>query len=331
MASTCYFELRNASTRATDSLSADLTRHLHTRQYLGKALVLCSRPAIMLSAMRKQWLRLARGAQKQRASTLDADKILKYTHVITHMQHVTFTAKTPLEHPDADIYILHPDTSALMPPQCWSVYIDCKVSLRSAKTILEQLPSDALVIDYTHAKIWAKRGLAPKTALEKRVRSSWQQTQQFLKTYHIDVTTFNNGKIQNVEAIDDALDTLLAMSHKFLATANEFQRALELARPLRLPKKLREEYDAFILLAHRVQALSPSAFSQRFLEAYNEDDTFLLNDNGKKLLAWTGETLPEALARHRSAGRCHLIAALQTIPHGKTTAAYRQSIILGAL
>jgi hypothetical protein len=306
-----YFELRTAAARGTDSLPADLARHLHTRQYLGKTVVLCNRPAVMLSAMRKQWLKLSRLAQKQRASTLNADKLLKYTHVITHMQHLTFTTKTPLEHPDADLYILHPDDAALMPPQCWSVYVDCKLGARNAKALVAQLPAEALVIDYTRSDIWDKLGLEPKTALEARVRDSWQQARQFLKTYQIDIAAFTNGKLQNVEAIDDALDTLLAVSHKFLAVANEFQRALELARPLRIPKKLREEYDSFILLAHRVQALSPGAFTQRFLETYNEDDTFFLND--KQRLAWTGETPAEAAIRHAAAGRRHLADALQSL------------------
>lgn len=308
-----FFELRTASARGTDSLSADIARHLHTRQYLGKAVIICNRPPIVLSAMRKQWLKLSRTAQKQRASTLNADKILKYTHTIAHMQHLRFTTKTPLEQPEADVYILAPENATQMPAQCWSVYIDAKVNAEATNALLAQLPAEALVVDYTHSGAWSKLGLAPKKALEARVHSNWQQAQQFLQTYKIDVTTFMDDKVQNVEAIDDALDTLLAISHTFLTVANEFQRTLELARPLRLPKKQRELYDLFILLAHRVQALSPGAFSQRFLEIYGEDDSLFLHDNTRSHRIWTGETPAEAISRHLGAGRQHLASALQGI------------------
>src|SRR5882762_3070435 len=71
----CYFELRKQSARGTESIIADMMRHLHTRQHLGKALVICDHPLVVLSAARKQWLKLSRIIQKQRASTLNADKI----------------------------------------------------------------------------------------------------------------------------------------------------------------------------------------------------------------------------------------------------------------
>src|SRR6476660_4446110 len=91
-----YLESRKALARGTDSLAADIMRHLHTRQHLGSAVIICEQPVGMLSAGRKQWLKLSRSLQKQRAGTLNADKILKYTHTITRMQHMGFSAKTPL-------------------------------------------------------------------------------------------------------------------------------------------------------------------------------------------------------------------------------------------
>jgi hypothetical protein len=75
------------------------------------------------------------------------------------------------------------------------------------------------------------------------------------------------------------------LSHKFLQAAKEFQRAIELARPLRLSSDVRRQYDMLVLLAHRVQALSPGAFTQQFLEVYNEDDTFFLYDRAHETAA----------------------------------------------
>ena len=114
--------------------------------------------------------------------------------------------------------------------------------------------------------------------------------------------------------MDDALDTLLGgHSREFMQLANDFQHALELARPLRLSKTLRVYYDSLILLAHRVQALMPGSFNKQFLEVYNEDDTFFLYDPARKLTSLGVETLEEVLARHVEAGRHNLAHSLRTL------------------
>jgi hypothetical protein len=118
-----YFELRKRSAKGTDSLIADMMRHFHTREYLGKALIICEQPTVTLSAARKQWLKLARIIQKQRASTLNADKILKYTHAIAHMQHLQFSYKDPLQDPDSGIYFLSPQQVHLLPNRCFTIYV----------------------------------------------------------------------------------------------------------------------------------------------------------------------------------------------------------------
>lgn len=309
-----YIELRKASARGSDSLAADLTRHLHSRQYLGKTLVLCDKPAITLGAMHKQWLKLTRVIQKQRASTLNADKILKYTHTITHMQRLDFTIKPPETQPNADVYVLGSEQATRVPPQCWSTYICMPLDSVAGKSLVAQTPDDALIVDYRQQAFWETLGLAPKKQLEHRVEEGWRQASSFLAMHHIDISGFAGSRVQNVEAIDNALDILLTVSHKFLAVAGEFQRILELARPIKLTKPVRERYDSFILLAHRVQALCPSPFTQRFLQMYNEDDTiFLLHDAGKQYLAWSNENLAEAIARHTQAGRTNLAKALQAL------------------
>lgn len=318
MSSICFIEERSASAHGSSSLAADVSRHLHARQYLGKAVVLCDQPITMLSAVRKQWLKLARVIQKQRAATLNADKILKYTHTITHMQNMEFTVKSPSEQPGADVYILDSKTIQL-PPQCWSAYICAKIN--GGLHFANQMPTEALIIDYEQSTDWQSLGLEPKKLLEQRVKQGWRQAHDFLRSYDININNFYDGQRQNVDAIDDALDTLLAVSHKFLSVASEFQRTLELARPIRLSKEVRQEYDNFILLAHRVQALGRSPFTQRFIEIYNEDDTFFLHDRGKRLLAEIfGQNLATVLERHRKAGRYNLAKALQNKAHAASKA-----------
>jgi len=306
-----YFELRKISGRGTtDGLAADMMRHLYTRQYLGKTVVVCNGPAIgMVSAARKQWLKLARTLQRQRASTLNADKILKYTHGIAHMQRLKFSAKPPLEQPEADLFFLTPDRLQNLPAQCLTVYITCEATNLQLRLLQEQLPPDAVVVDYLSNELSAI-GLEPKKKLELGVAESWRQVKQFLGQYQIDISKLDKNDIRSVEAMDDALDTLLSVSHRFLSVASEFQRALELARPMHINKPLRETYDSFILIAHRVQALTPGAFSRQFLQIYNEDDTYFLYDQGHELLIGFGESLEESHARHVRAGRKHLAQAL---------------------
>jgi hypothetical protein len=162
---------------------------------------------------------------------------------------------------------------------------------------------------------WEEMGLAPKANLESRVTNTWREAQDFLQNINVDTEKLIVDGIHDPEAMDDALDTILGgHGHAFLQVANAFQHALELARPLRLKKEVRSAYDSLILLAHRVQALRPEAYNHRFLEAYNEDDTFFLYDIGhaRKNLVGT-ETLAEAHARHKAAGRHNLATSLQSL------------------
>lgn len=306
----CYFELRKQSARGTDSIAADIMRHLHTRQHLGKAIIICDQPVPLLAAGRKQWLKIARNIQKQRASTLNADKILKYTHTITHMQHMRFSARPPLDAPEADVYFLTPSDCSTMPIHCFSAYLATHLPPAAVSHVTTQLPPEALLVDYSHTASWETFGLQPKAALEGQVSTAWKKVTSFLDSQDIAIDTLMEGSIQDIEAMDNALDTLLDTSHQFLQVANEFQRTLELARPLRISRSVRHQYDMAVLLAYRVQALSPGAYSQRFLESYNEDDTFFLYDTAKRRFISSHESLADAVRRHQAAGRMRLALAL---------------------
>ncbi|HSX35500.1 MAG TPA: hypothetical protein VLH84_01040 [Patescibacteria group bacterium] len=306
----CYFELRRPGARGDGSIVADMMRHLHTRQYLGCALVFCAQSQATLSNARKQWLKLSRVVQKQRAQTLNADKIVKYTHTIAHMQHMVFSARPPLEEPGAEVYFAVPG-STVVPLKCWSVYVLEPLQADQIDSLLAQLPGNALVVDYCHMPGWEQAGVLPKTELEAHVTSQWQRVDQFLRGSGIDCAQLTPGGNPNAENMDNALDTLLGESEPFLQLADQFQRALELARPLKINRQLRSEYDSFALLAHRVQALSPIAFSQRFLETYNEDDSFLAYEQAGDLRQVGLETAAQAIARHTAAGRLVLARAIR--------------------
>lgn len=314
MPTSCYVELRKSAARGTESVIADAMRHLHTRQHLGKTVIVHHQPASILSPSRKQWLKLTRNLQKQRSSTLNADKILKYTHGITRMQRMRFSAKTPLEQPDGDVYFLRPQELITMPINCWSLYVLCALDTDLIREALSQMPPESLVIDYTQSPQWTVLGLQPKKVLEVHVTKQWHEVEEFLHSHRIDVTKLITNEIHNVDAMDDALDTLLGgYAHQFLQVASSFQRTLELARPLRLSKQQRSSFDSLVLLAHRVQALTPGAFVHQFLEVYDENDTFFLYDPARGRRNASTEILAEAFARHMAAGRYNLARSLQAI------------------
>jgi hypothetical protein len=310
-----YFELRKQAARGTDSIAADIMRHFHARQHIGKAVVVCSQPVGLMAACRRQWLKMGRMIQRQRASTLNADKILKYTHVITRMQHIRFSSKQPLNDPEAAIYFLTDEAcvDAILPPQCLSVYLTIDLSPATIETVSTRLPADALVVDYLHANNWEGLGLAPKTVLEDRAAYAWDEVVAFLASQDIDLDDLITDNMQNVDAMDEALDTLLGVSHRFLSVANNFHHALGLARPLRTDQALRRQHDSLMLLAYRVQALSPGAFTHHFLETYNEDDTFFLYDRREQQFTENGESLFEAVVRQEAAGRQRLARALHSL------------------
>lgn len=265
---------------------------------------------VMLSAARKQWLKLSRIIQKQRASTLNADKILKYTHTIAHMQHMRFSTRPPMDDPEADVYFLTSHQLGIMPLQCFTIYVTASIEEQEFADTLSQLPADSLIVDYGQTAAWQDMGLQPKHVLEEQVASEWQHAERFLDSHHINLRQLLDDPSRTIDTMDTALDTLLGTSQKFLQVACDFQRALELARPLRISRDTRRQYDAFSLLGHRVQALMPGAFTQHFLEIYNEDDGFFLYDENKlRNLVDTGESLGETLARHTHAGRSNLALA----------------------
>lgn len=308
---TAFFEQRISAARGTDSMAADVMRHINARQHLGKAVIICESPIAILGPCRKQWLKICRRIQKQRASTLNADKILKYTHSIARMQHARFTLKKPTDYPEGDIFLMKGPDIPKLPYNCFSIYILTEISTATAKEITRNLPPNALVIDYVHATDWPTYDLEPKHILEKRVTEKWKDVRTFLDRYQIVPEKLRNGNEDNLEAMDDALDLLLDVSQHFLEKATAFQRSLELARPLKTTTPDRLSYDTVVLLAHRVQALGTDTYTQRFLQSYNEDDSFYFYDFAKEHFLLETETLEDAVKRHIEAGRNRLAVALE--------------------
>jgi len=304
---TRYIESRGRVRNLSANIMADVMRHLQARQHLGKAIVLCDDPDLMMPVAHKQWLKLSRTLQRRRGFTSNAIEILKYTYTITQMQHLNLVAQAPEEEPEATAYLVRPRQSFMVPANCFSLYLTVELPDKELARLVGALPASALVIDYLGQVTPGDFGLKSRAELENRVAASWQMVEAFLAKHQIDARRLPDhaGSPAATSTMDDALDTLLDMEVEFLGIASSFARTLDLARPLQsISKFQRDQYEAFVLLAHRVQALGPSGFSTQFLQTYG-DDAFFLHD-----VRLRHESLAEAVRRHREAGRVRLAQAL---------------------
>lgn len=300
-----YVEARGGAHLTPNTMMADMMRHFYARQHLGKAIVICDNPADLVIAARKQWLRLSRTLQHRRELAANAVEILKYTYTITQMQQTHFADALPDERPDANAYFVTPEQARIAAEDCLTLYVAAVLPASVLSELRSKLLGSGLMVDYCgQLEAHAASSLQSKVELERMVASGWDEVDGFLAEHGIDTKLFGN-KATQTEVLDDAVDAVLEADAAFMNVAISFQRKLDLARPLKIiPKAEREKYETFLMLALRVQTLTPRGFSARFLSTY-ADDTFLLND-----ISRLHETLAEAVARHREAGRVNLARAL---------------------
>jgi hypothetical protein len=291
---------------ATDALFASViidnwqTRHLHS-----KALLITPKYEILIKYMQKRWLSLLQSLQQERSQTIDADRLLSLTYTITRMQQMQITASTPSEYPAAHLWSIAP--SALLetelPRTCKTIYIGAKLTKGEQEQLLSLAPPHTLITDYTASHSWH---LTDKAQLEEKVHNTWEELIVFLKANDISMTQMTLDK-NNIDYIDDALDTLLNQSSTFLRHARQFQEAFHLAQPLKLTHAQLQEYELINLLARRVTMLTPGLIHHSFIKP--ENDTFSLYDFLPQV--YSRQSLTDTVKRHISAGRFKLAKALE--------------------
>lgn len=131
-----------------DTMSWDLAHHLFARQLQGTVVILTNNPAGLLPALRKQWLRVTRKVQRERASTLDASLILELTKMAGRMQNTVFTTKSSYEELGADVYIMDDSQLQEVPFSCHTFYIAEPVGEERLAAIQEAMPFGGLVVVY---------------------------------------------------------------------------------------------------------------------------------------------------------------------------------------
>ncbi len=242
-------------------------------------MIICSDTHAMLSAVRKQWVKATRYLQSLRASTLNAEEILRLTHHIMHMQQMKFIAKPPEDQRGAAVYFVPPDQLENPPAACASLYVTDLCNDKQLLDLVAGLSANAMVVAYTNSS--ALHNLKPKRELEDTITQQWQQMQDFFAACHIQVKDLAASTNFQSPAIDDAMDTLLTRSSDFLHHAAALQHALGLAQPLHaFSHKQQRQFEVVIRLAHRVQALSPGSFNSYLLRVFGDSEatSYFLRD-----------------------------------------------------
>jgi len=144
-----YIEQRTMT--GASSLSWDLAHHLFTRHMAGKVVIVGEKPDILLSSLKKQWVKLTRRVQRERSSTLDAPRIVALTTMISDMQELAFTTEAPLDQPRASVFIMHPKQLDDVLPVCRTIYITCSVPEETLAASITCAPAGSLVVGYDDA------------------------------------------------------------------------------------------------------------------------------------------------------------------------------------
>ena len=143
----CYVERRSVA--AASSLSWDLTHHLFTRQLEGVIYIVSVKPGKLLSALAKQWYKIARQAERERASTLNADRIMELMHEVSNMQRLRFAAEESDERLQEGVFLVTPDQLNHVPANCHTLYLTDAVSMAHYAKIVDMMPRHGLIVTYT--------------------------------------------------------------------------------------------------------------------------------------------------------------------------------------
>lgn len=138
-----YIEERHL---AGGAISREVAYHLYARQLRGKVVVVTDTPVPTLAAVRKQWVKLTRQVQRERASTLNPIHLREIGRQLARMQSMRFVAASQLEAPEADVFFVEPAKLLEVPPACHTLYVTCEIDRKTLDDITSHLPYGALVV-----------------------------------------------------------------------------------------------------------------------------------------------------------------------------------------
>jgi hypothetical protein len=140
--------IENHTIDGNRSLSKDLADHMRNRYNYGRIAVASNNPVALLSSVRKQWLRLIRLAERERASTLDHRRKYELGQVIWRMRNISFTAQNPADDPVAFISFATVEQFRLFPPMCSTLYVIGSAEKIDQHMLTSWMPRNSRVVVY---------------------------------------------------------------------------------------------------------------------------------------------------------------------------------------
>ena len=134
--------------RSNMSLSMDLAQQIVKRSLSGKIIVVVQNPRSSYASVKKQWQRLIRQLNTERARTLGSPQIARVRNEITRMQQLTFTFTYSSFELEADVTFATADSLAEMPPVCQTVYVTYDFERTKLHLLTSWLPLHSLVVIY---------------------------------------------------------------------------------------------------------------------------------------------------------------------------------------
>lgn len=130
----------------TKTLSWDIAHHILGRHSSGKIAVVTDKPTPLMSAARKQWLKIIRRKERERSSTLRHKYEL--TEELERLREVSFTARPPFDDLEADISFATVEQFLQAPPICHTLYITYSIERHEQYLLASWMPPRALVVVY---------------------------------------------------------------------------------------------------------------------------------------------------------------------------------------
>lgn len=130
------------------SLSGDIAKHLAYRLPFGQAVVISKQPVTLLTSTRKQWSKMLRRLENQRAGTMDTAKIATLTKNIARMQTASFSAAPPVEDMWANIIFATAENLLEFAPGCMTIYVATPTDKEALHKITSFMPKGGLIVMY---------------------------------------------------------------------------------------------------------------------------------------------------------------------------------------
>jgi len=129
-------------------LSRQLAVHIASHASQGKVAVVTDKPVTLLASTRKQWLRLIRLTERERASTLNVARKEQLGMHLEWMRQLRFTAKAPIDLLEADVTFATADDFVRNPPDCRIVYVAYSFEREKLHMLTSWMPRNGVAVIY---------------------------------------------------------------------------------------------------------------------------------------------------------------------------------------